>query len=99
MPALRWNAASGKYWVEGRILAATREDRITAADQASDNQRIPTNGTPSYIVASVHAGWDVTDSLALTCGIENLTDEDYRNHGSGQNESGINGIVGVKVRW
>ena len=97
--ALRWTDASEKFWVEGRILAATEEDRITAADQAADDQRIPTGGTPGYIVANLHAGWQVSQNLALHCGIENLTDEDYRNHGSGQNESGLNGIFGVKVSW
>ncbi|MES2657300.1 MAG: TonB-dependent receptor [Verrucomicrobiota bacterium] len=97
--ALRWTDLSGKYWVEGRVLGATEEDRITAIDQAADNQRIPTGGTPGYIVASIHAGWNVSENLSLTCGVENLTDEDYRNHGSGQNEPGINGIFGVKVLW
>jgi hemoglobin/transferrin/lactoferrin receptor protein len=97
--ALRWTADSGKYWVEGRVLAAAREDRITAADQAADAQRIPTGGTPGYIVSSLRAGWQVNEHLDLNCGIENLTDEDYRNHGSGQNEAGLNGIVGVRVTW
>ncbi|RZK88245.1 MAG: TonB-dependent receptor, partial [Hymenobacter sp.] len=97
--ALRWTDTSEKFWIEGRILAATEEDRITAADQAADDQRIPTGGTPGYIVANLHAGWQVNQSLALHCGVENLTDEDYRNHGSGQNEPGLNGIFGVKVSW
>ncbi len=97
--ALRWTDESGKLWVEGRVLAAAREDRITAADQAADRQRIPTGGTPGYVVASLHAGWQVNDHLALNCGVENLTDEDYRNHGSGQNEPGLNGVFRVRVTW
>ncbi len=97
--ALRWDSESAKFWVEGRVLAADTEDRISLADQTADNQRIPTNGTPSYIVASLRAGWHVNDNLDLTCGIENLTDEDYRNHGSGQNEAGLGGVFGVKVSW
>jgi len=97
--ALRWTDPSAKYWVEGRVLAAALEDRITAADQAADNQRIPTGGTPGYIVVLLHAGWKVNEHLDLTCGIENLTDENYRNHGSGQNEPGLSGIFGAKVNW
>jgi hemoglobin/transferrin/lactoferrin receptor protein len=97
--ALRWTAASQKYWVEGRVLAADTEERITAADQAADSQRIPTDGTPGYIVTSLHAGWSVNEHLDLTCGMENLTDESYRNHGSGQNEPGLNAILGAKVTW
>ena len=97
--ALRWTAASNKYWVEGRILAADTEDRISAADQAADYQRIPTGGTPGYVVASLRAGWQVNDHLDLHCGLENLTDANYRNVGSGQNEPGFNAIVGARVTW
>jgi hemoglobin/transferrin/lactoferrin receptor protein len=97
--ALRWTAPSDRFWVEGRLLAAAEEDRVDDLDQAADNQRIPTGGTPGYIVASLHAGWQVNENLAVNCGLENLTDEDYRNHGSGQNEAGINGILGVKLSW
>jgi len=97
--ALRWTAESGDYWVEGRVLGATNEGRITAADQARDDQRIPTGGTPGYVVTSLRAGWQVNERLDLTCGIENMTDEDYRNHGSGQNEAGLNVILGARVSW
>jgi len=97
--ALRWTAPGKKVWVEGRILAAATEDRITAADQKADNQRIPTGGTPGYIVTSLYSGWQATQNLELTCGLENLTDEGYRAHGSGQNEPGFNAILGAKVTW
>lgn len=97
--ALRWTAESKKYWVEGRLLASDLEDRITAADQASDNQRIPTGGTPGYVVASLRAGWTVNEHLDLTAGLENLTDDDYRTHGSGQNEPGFGAVLGAKVKW
>ena len=96
--ALRWTHPSDRLWIEGRVLAAAEQDRLTAAD-LGDTQRIPTGGTPGYVVAMLHAGWQATDHLELTCGLENLTDEDYRNHGSGQNEPGFNAIVGAKVTW
>ncbi len=97
--ALRWTSESEKYWIEGRILAAAKEDRITAADQAADPQRIPTGGTPGYLVSSVRAGWQVNEHLDLNCAIENITDEDYRNHGSGQNEAGFGVVMGARVSW
>lgn len=96
--ALRWTHSSEKFWIEGRVLAAAEEDRLTASDRA-DNQRIPSLGTPSYITCMLHAGWLATDNLELTAGLENITDEDYRNHGSGQNEAGFNAIMGAKVMW
>ena len=96
--ALRWTHSSEKFWVEGRVLAASEEDRLTASDRA-DNQRIPSLGTPSYITYMLHAGWLATDNLELTAGLENIADDDYRNHGSGQNEAGFNAIMGAKVMW
>ena len=97
--ALRWTEPSERFWVEGRVLAACEEDRISKADQAADAQRIPTDGTPGYIVTSLRAGWKVNEYLDLTCGVENLTDEDYRNHGSGQNEPGTQAVIAARVGW
>lgn len=97
--ALRWTDSSARYWIEGRVLAAAEEDRISAVDQANDSQRIPTGGTPGYVVTSLRAGWKVNEHLDLTCGLENITDEDYRNHGSGQNEAGFGAIFGARVSW
>jgi len=97
--ALRWSSESETFWIESRILAAAKEDRITAADQAADAQRIPTGGTPGYIVSSLRAGWQVTEKIDLTCAIENLTDQDYRNHGSGQNEAGFGAVIGARVSF
>lgn len=97
--ALRWTSPSEAWWVQGRLHGAVTEDRTSAADQASDNQRIPTGGTPGYLIASVQAGWQVREDLALRCGVENLLDDDYRIHGSGQNEPGISAIFGVDWSW
>lgn len=97
--AIKWTAESAKYWVEARVLATSEEERYWNVDQAADNQRLPTNGTPGYIVASLRAGWQVNSHLDLNAGIENITDEDYRIHGSGQNEPGIGAVLGARVKW
>lgn len=97
--ALRWTHPSDKFWIEGRVLAADLEDRITAADQAADNQRIPTGGTPGYVAASLRAGWQATEHIDFTLGLENITDIDYRVHGSGQNEPGFGAVAGMRVHW
>ena len=97
--ALRWTSQNDKFWIEGRLLGAMAEDRLSAVQQANDNQRIPTNGTPSYMVASVNAGCRVSNRFKLTASIENLLDDDYRIHGSGQNEPGITGIFGIETTW
>ncbi len=96
--ALRWQHPAKPLWAEGRILASTKADRLSSGD-LTDTQRIPTGGTPGYAVASLRAGWNPTENLELTAALENLLDDDYRNHGSGQNEPGFNAILGVKYLW
>ncbi len=96
--ALRWTSAAKRYWIEGRLLAAAEESRMSASDIA-DNQRFPSGGTPSYLVPMLHAGWKASDNVELTLGLENITDVDYRHHGSGNNEPGFNAIFGVKTHW
>lgn len=97
--ALRWTHPAERLWVEGRVMGAVTEDRVHPVDQASDPQRIPSNGTPGYLVSSLRAGWQVNDRFELTCGLENITDEDYRNHGSGQNEPGFGAVIGARLLW
>ena len=96
--ALRYDSPDQRWWVEGRITAADKQDELSARDQR-DTQRIPPGGTPSYLVASIRAGMQVSENLELTAALENITDEDYRIHGSGVNQPGINAIIGAKVSW
>ncbi|QTN32455.1 TonB-dependent receptor [Akkermansiaceae bacterium] len=96
--ALRWEHPSAPFWAEGRVLASAKADRLSSGDR-TDTQRIPTGGTPGYAVGSLRAGWNPTENLELTAAIENILDDDYRNHGSGQNEPGTNAILGVKFLW
>lgn len=96
--ALRWDHSSVPVWIEGRVLAAAEADRLSSGD-LGDTQRIPTNGTPGYAIASLRAGWNPHEKIELTAALENLLDDDYRLHGSGQNEPGFNAIFGVKYSW
>lgn len=95
---LRWTHPSRKVWVEWRVFAADRADKLSSSD-ARDSSRIPPGGTPGYYWTSLYAGWDVRDNIQLTCALENFTDQIYRVHGSGVNEPGISFITGLKVSW
>ncbi len=88
---MRWNVIDN-VWLEGSCTAAEKTDDLSMRD-ARDTSRIPPGGTPSYTVYDIRAGWNCTDDLALTLAIENLSDEDYRVHGSGLNEPGRNVIL------
>lgn len=91
---LRWDSEDRKYWVEVTALIAAEQDRLSTRDRA-DTQRIPPGGTPGYTVYGLKAGAEVYPGLQLFGGVENITDRDYRVHGSGQNEAGTNVVLGV----
>ncbi|MBJ05512.1 MAG: hypothetical protein CMO40_00105 [Verrucomicrobiaceae bacterium] len=96
--ALRYDSSDERWWVEGRVTAAARQDQLSARDER-DTQRIPPGGTPGYIVASIRGGYQVTENFELNAAVENITDNDYRIHGSGVNQPGLNAIFGGKVTW
>ena len=96
--ALRWTQEQGRFWVEGRTIAANHEDRLNSADRL-DTSRIPPGGTPGYCVLMLSSGYKATDNLDLFLTLENVTDTSYRIHGSGVNQSGFNAILGGKVSF
>lgn len=95
---LRWTVPSEQYWISGRVEAATQQDNLSRL-AANDTQRIPVGGTPSYVVASLYSGWQVSEVLQLNLALENLTNEAYRIHGSGQNMPGRNATLSIKFEW
>lgn len=95
---VRWTSAEGKLWAELSGTSAARADRLNTADRG-DTQRIPPNGTPGYTLLQIRAGWQVLTNVTLMAGLDNLLDEPYRVHGSGSNEPGFGGTLGVKVTF
>ncbi len=95
---LRWQSHDGDFWVEGLITVFDDGDRLNTRD-TRDTQRIPPGGTPGYWLATIRSGWRVCDGFLLTGGVENLFDEAYRVHGSGQNEPGVNAFVGAEIKF
>jgi len=81
-----------KLWLEGSCIVADKANRLSRQDKL-DTSRIPPGGTPGYTVFDLRAGWRFTNSLAISLAIENITDADYRTHGSGINEPGRNFIL------
>jgi outer membrane receptor protein involved in Fe transport len=74
-------------------LFADRQDRLAAGD-ISDN-RIPAGGTPGWVVFNVYGEY-VLKKLSLRMGFWNLSNEDYRYHGSGINAPGRTATLGVE---
>jgi hemoglobin/transferrin/lactoferrin receptor protein len=79
---LRWDTPQRDAWLEGVVIIADDQDKLSSRDIA-DTQRIPPGGTPGYTVLSLRGGWAISEQLTLNAALENLTNEDYRIHGSG----------------
>lgn len=94
---LRWEPEQGRGWLEGVVTVAAEADRLSSRDRA-DTQRIPPGGTPGYAIVTLRGGVRLRDDLTLTAAVENLLDEDYRIHGSGENEPGTNVILALDWR-
>ena len=84
--------------VAGQERAADDAERLSPRDEG-DTQRIPPGGTPGYAVLDLWSTVPVADGLLLSLGVENLLDEAYRVHGSGQNEPGRNLWMSLQFRF
>jgi len=91
---LRWDIGE-RYWIQGACTMAGAGDKLSTRDR-SDTSRIPPGGTPSYTVYDARAGWTPCEYMTVSIAVENITDEDYRIHGSGLNEPGRNLVLAVE---
>lgn len=94
----RWEPVGSQHWIEAWALAADNQDELSLRDQ-TDTSRIPPGGTPGYTVLGITAGWEVSEDVLATLSVENITDQDYRVHGSGLNAPGRNVITTLEVRY
>jgi hemoglobin/transferrin/lactoferrin receptor protein len=95
--SVRFERSAWPWWVETTAMAAGRQDRLSTLDKI-DNQRIPPGGTPGYAVFGIRSGFRFSQWVTISIGIENITNIDYRVHGSGLNEPGRNLVAGMDVQ-
>ncbi|HED64734.1 MAG TPA: TonB-dependent receptor [Planctomycetes bacterium] len=91
-----WEDEDGR-WAEARLRWVGDGDRLSTRDR-SDTSRIPPGGTPGYVLVDLAGGFALTKNTRLDVALRNLTDEDYRTHGSGQNGPGRNLVLSLTVR-
>ncbi len=96
--ALRWQPDGFRGWVEAAVRGAADADHLSAEDRR-DTQRIPPGGTPGYTIGALRGGVRLWADTHLTLAVENITDRDYRLHGSGMNEPGRNFVLSVDTRF
>jgi len=81
---LRWRQRERRGWYAGFGLRwAALQDRLALSDVS--DERIPSGGTPGFVVADLRLGYRLGRRLTLGLVAENLTDGVYRYHGSAVN--------------
>jgi hemoglobin/transferrin/lactoferrin receptor protein len=96
--ALRWELPERGPWIEGIMTVANHQKRL-AQEDLTDTQRIPPGGTPGYCIFGIRGGYRLCPNANASLAIENLTNRDYRIHGSGQNEAGTNVLLALDVTY
>lgn len=91
---VRWEPPQTRYWLQCTVDMAAEQDRLTDAEKG-DN-RFPPDGTPGYAVLHLDGGLRLGDRTQLAVSFQNLTDAEYRIHGSGVNEPGRNLVVALR---
>ncbi len=95
---LRWQSSNQKTWVEGWAWAMDNQDKLALRD-ITDTSRIPGGGTPGFTILGISGGVQLTDNMVWTLSLENLTDRDYRVHGSGVNGPGFNAVTTLDLSF
>ena len=91
---LRFEAPGPGWVIEARWIHADDADRLAPSDER-DTTRIPPGGTPGYDVFDLMGSFPLAPDARLLLGVENITDENYRVHGSGLNRPGRNLVIGA----
>ena len=95
---LRWDEAEGGFWAETVVVHAEAADKLSFGD-LRDSTRIPPGGTPGYTIWHLRGGWNISTTSTFDVLLENVTDYDYRIHGSGLNRPGRSLIIGFATRF
>lgn len=82
------------WWSELSVFAVGKANDLSLKDK-TDSSRIPSNGTPGFVLFGLRGGRSISDHTTITLAAENLGDIDYRIHGSGLNGPGRNFIFSL----
>lgn len=88
---------NAQWRVEPYIFLAADQNRLSPRDVR--DSRIDPNGTDGFVTFNIHATWSPNPTLDIRFRLENLTDNGFREHGSGIDAAGINAAVEVEHRF
>ncbi len=93
---LRYAPEKSRFWAETYVNMADNQDRLSLSDTGN---RFPEEGTPGYATLNVRGGYRISENTTLSAAVENIFDKEYRAHGSGVNESGVNLVLSLKTTF
>ncbi len=91
---VRWSSSAGP-WVEYGIRWAGAQRRL--GDRDLRDSRIEPGGTPGFFLHGARMGLRIGANLAVSAGLENVTDKLYREHASGIDAPGRH--VWLELSW
>jgi hemoglobin/transferrin/lactoferrin receptor protein len=94
----RYTPISNKWWVQSDVQMFAPQTRLSYGD-TYDITRIPSNGSPGYVLPSIRAGYNVNKNLTLNTSVTNMSDTYYRTLGSGVNGAGISGNFQIEYKF
>ncbi len=105
-PDGKTGSSDDRFTPTGETLAQIR-DRVLPVGQtingvlvAGDSTRVPLFlGTSSFWVFGLSGGMPLAERVTLGFGLYNLTDRNYRLHGSGTDGSGFNATLSLRIRF
>ena len=86
-----------RVWIEGSVWWADDQDQLAAGD--IEDPRIGPDGTPGYTAFGLKAGYTPHPRHELLVGLENLSDKQYKAHGSGIFAPGLNVLATYRFRF
>ncbi|MBC8069125.1 MAG: TonB-dependent receptor [Deltaproteobacteria bacterium] len=81
-----WRSSDWGLYLIGALRWARKQTRLWPTDRT--DVRIPTGGTPGFVVFDIRAGYRLDPHLLLALVFENVANRAYRHHGSSINGAG-----------
>jgi hemoglobin/transferrin/lactoferrin receptor protein len=94
----RYTTLSNKWWIQSDVQMFAPQSRLSYGDKY-DTTRIPSNGSPGYVLPSLRAGYNVNKNLTLNTSVTNMSNTYYRTLGSGVNAAGISGNFQIEYKF
>jgi len=82
---------------DGWIASAMAQDRLSSRDIR--DVRIDPSGTPGWASVGVNVGWRPPAGWRIDAGIDNVLDQQFRDHGSGIDAQGRNFRLDIRRDW